>query len=125
MIRIAKWYLYHNYTEIRVYGSEFPPYKLPKYLSMRIFALEYIRKMIDSDEVHFVSAKKKSQFRIKSQIGPFIYNNGAAGGDVDKILKEMEFTHSFTWSYDPMGIISKKRVENKSTPYTHTHRLEI
>ena len=24
-----------------------------------------------------------------------------------------------------MGIISKKRVENKSTPYTHTHRLEI
>lgn len=37
----------------------------------------------------------------------------------------MKFTHKFTWFYDPWGIISKKRVENKSTPYIHTHRLEI
>jgi len=37
----------------------------------------------------------------------------------------MNFTHSFTWSYDPLRITSKKRVENKSTPYIHTHRLEI
>jgi len=37
----------------------------------------------------------------------------------------MNFTHSFTWSYDPWGIISKKRVENKSTASIHTQRLEI
>jgi len=37
----------------------------------------------------------------------------------------MKFTHKFTWSYDRWGIISKKRVENKSTPYIHTHRPEI
>ena len=37
----------------------------------------------------------------------------------------MKFTHKFTWSYDPLGNISKNRVENKSTPYIHTHRLEI
>ena len=41
------------------------------------------------------------------------------------MLKEMQFTHSFTWSYDPMGIISKKSVENKSMPYIHNHILEI
>ena len=63
------------------------PYKLPKYLSLRIFSLKYIRKMIDADEVHFFSAKKKSQFKIKSQIGPFICNNRAARGEADKILK--------------------------------------
>lgn len=40
-------------------------------------------------------------------------------------MKEMKFTHSLTWSYDPWGIISKKRVENKSTPYIHSHRPEI
>ena len=40
-------------------------------------------------------------------------------------MKEMKFTHSFTWSYDTMGIISKKRVEKKSTPYIRTHILEI
>ena len=41
------------------------------------------------------------------------------------MLKEMKFTHNFTWSYDPLGIISKKRPKNKSTPYIHTHRPEI
>lgn len=40
-------------------------------------------------------------------------------------MKEMNFTHSFTWSYNPWGIISKKRVENKSTAYIHTQRPEI
>jgi len=40
---IGDWYLYQNYTDIRVYGYEIPPYKLPKYLPIRIFALEYIR----------------------------------------------------------------------------------
>lgn len=92
---------------------------------MRIFALEYIRKMINEYEVHFVHANKISQFMIKSQIGPFICNNRVAGEEEGRILKDMKFTHSFTWSYDPMGIISKKRVENKSTPYIHTQRLEI
>ncbi len=37
------WYLYQNYTEIRIYGSELAPYKFPEYVSMRIFSLEYIR----------------------------------------------------------------------------------
>ena len=41
------------------------------------------------------------------------------------MLKEIKLTHNFTWSYDPLGIISNKRVENKSTPYIHTHRPEI
>ena len=30
-------YLYQNYMEIRVYGCELAPYKLPKFLPMRIF----------------------------------------------------------------------------------------
>lgn len=81
--------------------------------------------MINADEVYFVVAKKKSQFKIKSQIGPFICNNRLAGKEEDKRLKEMNFTHSFTCSYHPCGIISKKRVENKSTTYIHTQRTEI
>ena len=89
---------------------------------MRVFSLEYIRKMIHADELHFVSAKKKSQHKIKAQIGTFICKNRAAREEVDKILKGMAFSHSFTWSYDPVGIISKKRVENRSTPYVHTHK---
>lgn len=68
---------------------------------------------------------KKPQFKIKTQIGPFICNNKAAGEEVDKYLKEMQFNLSFTWSYDQLGVISKLTVEKKSTTYLHTFRLEI
>jgi len=37
------WYLYQNYTEIRIYVCELPPYRLPKFVPMRIVSLEYIR----------------------------------------------------------------------------------
>lgn len=99
--RTSDWYLYQNFTEIRVYGGELPPYKLPKFLPMRIFPLEYIRQMINAYEMHSVVAKKKSQFRINSQIGPFISNCRYTGEEADRRLIENDFTHSFTWSYDP------------------------
>lgn len=76
--------------------------------------------MINANEVHFVAVKKKYEFKIKSQIGPFICKNRVVGEEVDKILKEINFTHSFTWSYDPWGIITKKTVENNSIAYIHT-----
>jgi len=92
---------------------------------MRIFAPEYIKQTMNLDDIHFVVAKKKSQFRIKTQMGPFVCNTKTLGEEVDKMLKEMEFRLSFTWSYDPCGIISKLGVENKSTHYIHTSRPEI
>ena len=77
---------------------------------MRIFALEYIRKMLNSYEIHFVIEKEKAQFRIKTQVGPFVCNTRTTWEEADNILKEMKFNLSFTWSYDPCGIISKLRV---------------
>jgi hypothetical protein len=41
--KTGDWYLYQNHTEIRVYGCELAPYKLPKYLPVIVFSLEYIR----------------------------------------------------------------------------------
>ena len=38
---------------------------MPKYLPMRIFALEYIKQIINLDDVNFLSARKKIQFKIK------------------------------------------------------------
>jgi len=54
---------------------------------MRIFSLEYFRQIINSDEVNFLSAKKKTQFKMKNQLGPFIFNNRDAGLEEDKILQ--------------------------------------
>ena len=58
-------------------------------------------------------------------MGPFICNTRSAREEADKILKEMKFSLSFTWSYDPWGIIYKLRVEKLTTPYIHTSRPEI
>lgn len=123
--KIGDLYLYQNYTEIRFYGSELAPYKLPKYVPMIILSLEYIRKIIIMDELHFVSAKKKSQFKLKVHIRSFICNSRSAGIKVDQLLKDMNFKLSFTWSYDPFGIILALRVQLKSTPYKHTPRPEL
>jgi hypothetical protein len=119
------WYLYQNHTKIRVYGCELAPYKLPKYLPIRIFSLEYIRQIINSDDIHFVSLKKKQQLIIKGQIGSFIYNNRGDEEEADKLLKEMKFVTSFTWHYDPCGIISEMRVKNKNILYVHESRPEV
>ena len=80
---------------------------------------------MNSDDIHFVSLKKKQQLRIKGQIGCFICNSRGAGEEVDKMLKEMKFPMSFTWHYDPCGIISEMRVKNNSVPYAHESKPEI
>ena len=114
-----------NYIEIRIYGCELSPYKLPRYVPMRVFSLEYIRQMINMDDLHFVSGKRKAQFKLKESIESFICNTRATSAEADAMLKKMGFQPSFTWSYDSHGIISSLRVELKTTSYTHASRAEI
>jgi hypothetical protein len=123
--KTGDWYLYQNHTVIRVYGCDLAPYKLPKYLSVKIFALEYTRKIMNSDNIHFVSLNKKQQLRIKGQIGSFICNSRCVGEEADRMLKEMKFFMSFPWNYDPYGINSEMRVKNKNILYVHVSKLEI
>jgi hypothetical protein len=87
LAKTGDWYLYQDHTEIRVYGCELAPYKLPRYFPVRIFDLEYIRQMINSDDIHFVAFKKKQQSRIKGHIESFIYNNRATWEEANKLLK--------------------------------------
>lgn len=42
--KVSDWYMYKNNTKIRIYGYELPPFKLPKYVPMRLLPLEYYRK---------------------------------------------------------------------------------
>ena len=41
---IGDWYFYQHHTVIRIYGCELPPFRLPKFVPMRLFALEYFRQ---------------------------------------------------------------------------------
>ena len=81
--------------------------------------------MINMDDLHFVSKKTKAQFKLKGSIESFICNTRSAGVEANAMLNKMGFQPSFTWSYDPHGIISALRVELKATSYTHTSKEEI
>ena len=72
------------------------------------------------DAMHFMATKKKAQFKIKSQVGSFVCNARIDGREVDLLLKQINLKLSFTCSYDLFGFISTLRVEQKTTPYTHT-----
>ena len=86
--RTSDWYLYQNHTEIIVYGSNLIPQKLPKYLPMSLFSLEYIRQILNSNAINFLATKKKTQFKLNNQVGPFICNNREAGSEAKKKLLE-------------------------------------
>lgn len=81
--------------------------------------------MINVDDVHFLSAKNKSIFKIKTKVGPYVFNARTAGIEAELLLKKINFKPNFTWFYDTLGHISKMRIEKKYTPYSHTPRPEI
>jgi len=116
--KVGDWYLYQNNIEIRIYGCELGPYKLPRYLPMRLFSLENYRQMINSDEVHFVKAKKKAQLRIKDQLGPFVYSREARR-EVEEILQRLKLKQYFIWRYDPFDFLYSRRKKKKLSPYIH------
>jgi len=124
---IGDWYFYQNHTVIRIYGCELSPYKLPKYVPMRLFSLEYFRKSISSDLTHFYGATKKAHLKIRNQLGAFIFNKREAREEADEILREkLMLKQSFYWApYDPEHFISYRKVKNKLTGYAHHKIPEI
>jgi len=125
--KIGDWYLYENHTVIRIYGCELCPYRLPRYVPMRLFALEYYRKLINSDLTHFHSAKKKAHLKLKYHLGPFIMNKKEGWQEVEKILRDKyKLSRSFSLvPYDPEGYISAKRVKYILLGYQHHKIPEI
>lgn len=123
--KVGDWYLYQNHNEIKVYGCQLAPYIFPKYLPMRIFSLECFRHIINSNEVHFLFSRKKTQFKVKNQLGPFICKNREARPEAVRLLQQMKFKNSFIWKYDLHGVISKLRLKVKLGPYIHHPRPDI
>ena len=43
---VGDWLFYQDFTILKVYGFEGEPYKLPKFLTRRIFVLEFLRQRL-------------------------------------------------------------------------------
>jgi hypothetical protein len=116
---VGDWYLFEYHIEIRIYGAEIQPFLLPIFLTPRIFALEFIREILNSDYIHFVSKNHNINFKLKKEVGPFIVNNKENLRDAEKLLQEIGLQQGEMWIYDPHSIISKRRIEFGSIPYQH------
>jgi hypothetical protein len=98
---------------------------LPKFLTIRIFALEYIRQRLNFDYIHFSSKKQKVTFKLKKEVGPFIVNTRATFQVAEKLLQEMGFQQGEVWTYDPHLIITNKRTKMGTIPYGHHSKPQL
>lgn len=123
-MRCGDWYVFEDHAEIRLYGASVKPYILPKFVPMRLFALEFIRQGLNVDQVHFVPMKKGYLFKLPREVGPLIMNTRQAAQEVERLLNDMCLLQVVEWAYDPHQVISKRRMENGYSTFVHESRLE-
>ena len=116
---IGDWFLYKYFTILRVYGFTGEPYRLPVFLTTRIFSLEFMRKRLCADKEHFGAFKKYSNVKFSLKVGPFISKNKSAPLFIEKLLEVMDFQKEKRINYDPHHIISQRKQSNKNKPFDH------
>lgn len=108
-----------------MYGCEEPPYKLPVFLTPRIFALEVLRQRLHSDQLHFSSKMHTTNLKFPITVGPFIVRNKLAIELIDGIMACFSFITNEACKYDPLQIISKKKKRQKRGGYEHQGTPEM
>ena len=104
---------------LRIYGSEEQPYRLPAFLTPKIFSLEVLRQRPYSYELHFSSKKQTSNFKVPITIGPFTIINKATIDLIDDIMACFRFVPDEACKYDPLQLISNKKKRQKRRNYEH------
>ena len=89
--RVRDWFLHKYCTVLRIYGFTGEPYKLPGFLTPRVFSLEFMRKRLHSKEEHFGAFKKSSNIKFPLKVGSFIFKNKGALVFIENLLGSMEF----------------------------------
>ena len=107
---VGDWFLYKEFIVLRIYGFEDEPYKLPVFLTKRIFVLEFLRQRLQVENEIFLKNKKASNMKFKYTIEPFVVNSTTALTIVRNILKSMNFQVDKKVKYDPKHIISQRKV---------------
>ena len=92
-----------------MYGFTGEPYRLPAFLTPRIFALEFMRQRLYAEEEHFGAFKKSSNVKFPLKVGPFIFKNKSALLVIEKLLEVMDFKKEQRINYDPHHIISQRK----------------
>lgn len=71
-VRCGDWFVFEEHAEIRLYGASVKPYRLPKFVRMRLFSLDFIRQSLNVDQVHFVPMKRVISLNCLAQWDPLL-----------------------------------------------------
>lgn len=116
---VGGWFLYKYFIVLRVYGFEDEPYRLPIFLTKRIFVLEFLRQRLHVESEIFLKHKKASNIKFKYTIEPFVVNSTAALSVIQNIMKNMNFQLDKKINYDPKHVISQRKTNSKLGTYEH------
>ena len=72
---VGDWFLYKEFTILRIYGFEEETYRLLVFLTRRIFALEFLRQRLHVESEIFLKQKKASNMKFKYTIEPFVVSS--------------------------------------------------
>ena len=90
---------------IKVYGFEGEPFRLPKFTSRRLFALEYLRQRLVVENDNFIKHKKASSMKFIFTLEPFVVKSIFAITTMDQIIRSMSFDTYKALRYDPNGVM--------------------
>lgn len=66
------WFIFKDYTILRIYRFKEAPYMLPYFLTTSLFSLEFIRQRLFTEKEHFLKYKKGCNIKFHYTVGPFV-----------------------------------------------------
>ena len=114
---IGDWFSYDDPIVIRAYGSEGEPYKLPNFLTRRLFVLEFLKQRLSVENEIFIKHKKVSSMKFKFTFELFVVEYAHVVTIIDQIMKRMDFQTDKSLSYDPKKLIHQRKLDLNLSGY--------
>ena len=95
------------------------PYKLPTFLTKRMFVFELLRQRLYVESELFLKQKKSSNIEFKYTIEPFVVDSTYALPIIQDLLRSMKFDQDRRVNYYPKHIISKRKVSCRLGTFKH------
>ena len=98
---MGDWFCFENYIVIRVYGYEGEPFRLPKFTSRRLLALEFLRQRLVAENDNFIKHKKASSMKFNFTLEPFVVKFVSTISVIDQVIRSMSFDIDKSLRCDP------------------------
>lgn len=121
METVGDWFCFENYIVIKVYGFEREPFRLPRFISRSLFALEFLRQRLVAENDNFIKQKKVSSMKFNFTLEPFMVKSVSAISVIDQIMKCMSFDTDKALRYDPNRVLHQRRLDVNLSGYEVEH----